>query len=321
MRKLIPNAGAVVLMVLFALMSSCISSQSFMGVKGSGAAKPKNYSVSSFHAIDVSSGFDVILVQGNSEDLTLTVQENLLEYITVKVDNGILKIFAEKNINPTEAMKARITFKSLDKMTVSGGGDISAETALNVPNLDIHISGGGDITTVINTGELFCNISGGGDAKISGNISKYNLDLTGGGDITSEVNASVLSCKISGGGDVTLKSKEKTSDADVEISGGGDLNLDLNSEKLKCTVSGGGDAILAGQVSDLDLNLNGGGDINARNLKAGTLAFHVSGGSDIHVNVSTSLTGEISGGGNVYYTGNPEKVTVDTRGGSAVRKE
>jgi hypothetical protein len=56
-------------------------------------------------------------------------------------------------------------------------------------------------------------------------------------------------------------------------------------------------------------------------LQTGILDFQVSGGSDIHVSVSKELTGQISGGGNVYYTGNPSKVSVDTRGGSKVEKE
>jgi hypothetical protein len=104
MKKMVPNMAAVILTVLFGMMTSCISSQSFMTVRGSGPSITKNFSVSGFHGVDVSNGFDVILVQGNSEGLTLTVQENLLEYITVTVEQGILKIYSDKNINATQPM-------------------------------------------------------------------------------------------------------------------------------------------------------------------------------------------------------------------------
>ncbi len=322
MKKIVPNMAAVILSVLFVMMTSGISSQSFMTVRGSGPSITKNFNVSGFHGIDVSNGFDVILVQGNSEGLTLTVQENLLEYITVKVDQGILKIYSDKNINATQPMKARITFKDINKLNVSGGGDVSGETPLNVQKMDIGMSGGGDVTFNLNSDELKCGISGGGDLKIDGNIKSYDLDLTGGGDVTSVINgAAAIDCRVSGGGDVKITSKGKTSDAKIDISGGGDLAMELNTDKLKCSLSGGGDASLSGQAGNVIISLNGGGDLNARNLQSGILDFQVSGGSDIHVNVSNALTGQISGGGNVYYTGNPAKVTVDTRGGSMVKKE
>lgn len=314
--------GALILSVMFGMMTSCISSQSFMNIKGTGPSKTKDFNVSGFHGIDVSHGFDVVLVQGSSEGLTLTVQENLLEYITVEVEQGILKIYSDKNINATQPMKARITFKDINKISVSGGGDITSETPINVQKMDIGMSGGGDITFNLTADELNCGISGGGDLKIDGNIKNYDLDLSGGGDVTSVISASeVIDCRVSGGGDVKITSKGKTSDAKIDMSGGGDLTMDLSAEKLKCSLSGGGDATLSGQAGNVDIDLNGGGDLNARNLQSGILDFQVSGGSDIHVSVSKELTGQISGGGNVYYTGNPEKVSVDTRGGSKVEKE
>ena len=281
--------AAVVLSVLFGMMTSCISSQSFMTVRGSGPSITKDFKVSGFHGVDVSNGFDVILVQGNSEGLTLTVQENLLEYITVTVDQGILKIYSDKNINATQPMKARITFKDINKLNVSGGGDVSGETPINVQKMDIGMSGGGDVTFNLNSDELKCGISGGGDLKMDGNIKNYDLDLTGGGDVTSVINAATaIECRVSGGGDVKITSKGKTSDAKIDISGGGDLTMELNTDKLKCSLSGGGDASLSGQAGDVIISLNGGGDLNARNLQSGILDFQVSGGSDIHVNVSSS---------------------------------
>jgi hypothetical protein len=322
MKKIVPNMGAIILSVLFGMMTSCISSQSFKSVKGSGPSIAKDFQVSNFHGIDVSNGFDVVLVQGNSEGLTLTVQDNLLEYITVTVDQGILKIYSDKNIMATQPMKARITFKDINNLKVSGGGDVISETTLSVQKMDIGLSGGGDIAFNLNTDELKCGISGGGDLKIDGNIKNYNLDLTGGGNVRSVINvATTIDCRVSGGGDVRITSKGKTSDAKIDISGGGDLTMELNADRLKCSLSGGGDVTLSGQAGNVNISLNGGGDVTARNLQTGILDFQVSGGSDIHVNVSKELTGQISGGGNVYYTGNPAKVSVDTKGGSKVERE
>ena len=125
------------LMLLFMTFSSCISSQSFLPVKGTGESVDKKINVSGFQRIDVSGGFDVVLVQGNSEGVTLTAQENLFQYITVKVDQGVLKIYTEKNIQPTKQMRARILFQNMSNLNVSGGGDIVCETPVHVPDLGV----------------------------------------------------------------------------------------------------------------------------------------------------------------------------------------
>jgi hypothetical protein len=303
------------------MFSSCTYSQSIFPVKGVGMPVNRDFNVSDFKGIDVSGGFDVTLVQGNTESLILSAQENLFEYITVRVDNGTLKIYTRNNLMATRQLKARITFKSIDNLKVSGGGDVISVTPVNARALDVNISGGGGFNSVINSEELKFHISGGGDAEIGGKIKDYNLDISGGGNVKSEVNANVISCRIAGGGDLYLRNEDKTSEADIDINGGGDMDVKINADKLKCSVTGGGDATLYGQASELEININGGGDADARNLSSGITSFYANGGSDIHVNVSKELTGHISGGGDVYYSGNPEKVSIDARGGSEVHKE
>jgi len=320
MKKPVIYIQTIFIFILMVL-TSCTYSQSFVPVRGHGISIDRNFEVSDFHGIDVSGGFDVTLVQGNSESLILTAQENLFDHITVKVDNGTLKIYTRNNIMSTQPMKALITFKSIDNLNVSGGGDVTGKTPINVEELSAYISGGGDFFSIVNSDKMDYNISGGGDAEIKGDIKNYRVNISGGGDLTSKVNATVIDCRITGGGDLSLRSNEKTTDAVVDINGGGDMEMEINTENLKCSVSGGGDATLFGQADEFEIDLNGGGDVNASNLTTKFTSFHVSGGSDVHVNVSQELNGYISGGGDLYYSGNPDKVSVDAKGGSEVHKK
>jgi hypothetical protein len=302
------------------LITSCISSQSFLPVKGTGSAVDKNFDVSGFQKIDVSGGFDVTLTQGSSESVVLSAQENLFESIHVEVIQGVLKIYTENNLMPTKPLKAKIMFREINKLNVSGGGDVVADN-IKATDLEIGITGGGDLTANINAGELNCKISGGGDAKVKGITTLFNIDMTGGGDLDSEITAGSFLCRLSGGGDLTLRSDTETTDMKLELTGGGDADATINTAKLDCSLSGGGNATLNGKASMLALNLNGGGDVQASGLDVQTASFQVSGGSDLHLKVSDELKGNISGGGDVYYTGSPEIVTIDARGGSEVHKE
>jgi len=308
-------------MGILALFTSCISSQSFMPVKGSGMAVDKSFEVSDFQGIEVSGGFDVNLSQGSSESVTLSAQENLFEYIHVEVEQGILKIYTENNLMPTKPLKARIMFKNIEKLHVSGGGDVVAENNLKVENLEIGMTGGGDLSAGIEATELDCNMSGGGDARLNGTASKLDVDMTGGGDLETSVHAEVFSCRLSGGGNLTLRSDKENSEVMLELSGGGDADAVLNARLLKCSLSGGGNAEFSGKATELDLVLNGGGDVHASGLDVSTASFQVSGGSDLHLKVSEELKGNISGGGDVFYSGSPQVVSVDARGGSEVHRE
>jgi hypothetical protein len=312
---------SLILLILSMILFTGAYSQTFFPVRGKGPSIDKKINVSDFKGIDVSSGFDVILVQGNSESLTLTLQENLFEYVTAKVENGTLKIYTRNNLMSTQPMRARITFKEISNLKVSGGGDIQSETPVNVESLNVNISGGGDFSSVINSEILKFNISGGGDAEIGGKSADYSVNVSGGGDFKSKVNAAKIMCRIGGGGDLYLRNEASASATDIDINGGGDMDLKMSAEKLSCTISGGGDALISGQASEFEIDINGGGDVDARNLSTEITSFKVGGGSDIHVTASKELAGYISGGGDVYYSGNPAKVTVDARGGSEVHKE
>lgn len=301
-------------------ITSCISSQSPFPVRGTGELSNKTYDVSNFSGIDVSGGFDVNLVQGGNESLVLTAQENLFEFITVKVENGILRIGLEKNVIQTRGLKAKIFLKSVNMLKVSGGGDVTAETTLDVPGLAIELSGGGDLKTALKTDELRCRITGGGDAGIDGEIKSYSLSMSGGGDVQSDISSTMVSCSITGGGDLKIHNKQKASIADVNISGGGDVDLVTDADEVKCSVTGGGDASLAGNATILNVSVSGGGDVNAGNFKAAKAYFKVNGGSDIRINASDEITGHISGGGNVYYSGDAI-VSIDAKGGSSVYKQ
>lgn len=307
--------------VLISFISSCISSQSFIPVKGSGMATDKTFNVTDFNGIEVSGGFDVILSQGTNESVTLSAQENLFEYIHVEVEQGILKIYTENNLMPTKPLKARVMFKNINNLQVSGGGDVKAETNISAETLEIGMTGGGDIDANIEATNLSCNISGGGDANLNGTSGRLDVNMNGGGNLTSTMNTGNLFCRLSGGGDLFLRSDKEANDIKFELSGGGDADVAVNTSSLTCNLSGGGNASLSGKATQLDLHLNGGGDVKASGMNVASVTFQVSGGSDLHLNVSDELRGNISGGGDIYYSGSPEIVSIDARGGSEVHKE
>jgi len=82
---------------------------------------------------------------------------------------------------------------------------------------------------------------------------------------------------------------------------------DLVSIKLKGV---GNIKVYSGKTSNLDITLSGVGNIDARNLEAANVNVTLTGTGDINVWATGSLTGSLSGIGNVIYKGNPLIVSV-----------
>ncbi|MCK4664705.1 MAG: DUF2807 domain-containing protein [Bacteroidales bacterium] len=307
------------LLIVSSLQFSVLSTNAQL-IKGNGNVISKERNVSDFTGIDVSNGFDVVLSQGNTENLTITTDENLHKIITSEVVNGILVIKCEKKIKFTKTLKANITLKEINSIKVSGGGDVKTETKLASDLLKLQISGGGDLRANVDVIELNCAVSGGGDVNLSGIIKTFNSKISGGGDLTSEIISNKIICNISGGGDAKITVNEKTSNAIFNLSGGGELVLKIDANELECTLSSGGDARFSGKATNFTAQISGGGDLKAKELITEKAKIEASGGSDVSIYVTKELNVKASGGGDVYYTGNPEIVNIDTSGGSKVHK-
>jgi len=83
-------------------------------------------------------------------------------------------------------------------------------------------------------------------------------------------------------------------------------------------LSGGSDLTGSGEVDTYRLTASGGSDADLEALEAQDVVLDVSGGSDVRVFASSSVEGEASGGSDVTVYGGPERVLIDTSGGSDV---
>jgi Putative auto-transporter adhesin, head GIN domain len=65
---------------------------------------------------------------------------------------------------------------------------------------------------------------------------------------------------------------------------------------------------------------SGGSDLNASGLTVDEAEVNSSGGSDLSIAVTDSLTANASGGSDIRYTGQPRSVDVNASGGGGVSR-
>jgi hypothetical protein len=200
-----------------------------------------------YHGISVSSAFDVYLTQSNEEAVAVSAAEaKFRERIKVEVKDGILHVWYDnqgKWNTGNKKLKAYISFKAIDKLTINGACDVFISGTLKSDDLTIKLSGASDLK-----GKL--------DSK------KLAIDLNGASDMTVTGTAGQLSVEASGASD--FKGFDFTTDyCDAHASGASDIKITVNKE-LSAHASGASDVHYKGDAVIRDLKTSGASSVSKR---------------------------------------------------------
>lgn len=193
-----------------------------------------------FHGINVSSAFDVYLNQGNQEAVAVSAaSEKDRAMIKVEVKNGILYVGLDhkgwKWNTGNKKLKAYISFKSIDKLTISGACDVYVLGAIKADVLAINQSGASDFKEVrLEVNKLSVDLSGASDMKITGQATMVNIEASGASSFKGfGLVAEICNVKASGASDIKITvDKELSADAsgasDIHYKGDG-VTKDIRS--------------------------------------------------------------------------------------------
>lgn len=140
--------------------------------------------VGSFHGIDVSTGIDLIITEGATEEVAVSASKT--EYrnkIVTKVENGILKIHYDSQlgaINKTKEnkdLKAYVSYKTLDKLWVTTGASVDVNGVLKSSSLTLGSNTGGTVKGEIDITTLKVDQNTGSRITLTGKAD--NLEVEG----------------------------------------------------------------------------------------------------------------------------------------------
>lgn len=214
-------------------------------IKGNGKITTEKRVTADYDEIKISGFFDVELVLGKEGNITIQGEENLIQYIKIETENGILKVFTEKNKSITTNKKILITipFENINAVSLSGSGDVNTKNTIKANQFKTKLGGSGDVTLTVDASEIEADLTGSGNLVLNGNTDNLVSKLVGSGDI----NASELKAK----------------NADITVTGSGDATVYCSSN-LKARISGSGDINYKGNPKTKDTKVNGSGDITQK---------------------------------------------------------
>lgn len=200
--------------------------------------------VAGFHTIEVSSGIELFISNGEEAAAVSAKDENVRARIKTTVNNGVLKIWYEwkegkkYSLARNQQMKAYVSYKMLHRLSAAGGSDVNVDGIISADKLEIHVSGGSVFSGQVDVADLVVNQSGGADVNISGSAANLVIQASGGSDFDGyDLASSDATISASGGSDIQVTVNKKL---DAEASGGSDINWKGSAMIKKAKASGAG---------------------------------------------------------------------------------
>ncbi len=163
----------------------------------------------SFNAIKVSGGIDLVLTQSDVEAIAVSAsEERFKESIKTIVEDNTLMIYFDGDKGwsiKNRQMKVYVSFKNLEKLEASGASDVAVAGSINVPSLQMHLSGASDFKGAVSVTSLSLDLSGASDVKISGKATTLTIESSGASDVKGfDLTTDICTAKASGASDVNI---------------------------------------------------------------------------------------------------------------------
>lgn len=262
--------------VMLLCMASCSQTQTGGdeqdGFKSSvkwGDVVTKPLDLSGFTKIEVAGNVDVVYTQSQEFETKATGNEKALEQYQFRVENGTLIVGETKDrLGNTPSVRLYVSAPSLEKIEITGPGDVDVVGGLEQDCLEIVIAGSGDYEADHMTcGSLNVSITGSGDMDVDVLKCKdANFTVSGAGDvdIDSMVAEGKTTFKMNGSGD--MKTDVKCKDMDAACTGTGDFDVKVACDVLNIDATGSCDVKLKGHVRKLVRSTSGFSKVDTKKL-------------------------------------------------------
>lgn len=215
------------LLIPFILMaSSCVVAFPFNGIAGNGNVVTISMPVTGFSAVKNMTSARVRVAKGASASAKVSIDENLLESLDIRVENNVLLIAVRSgtSIYHYREFTVDVALPSLTSVVANSSGNITVAGTFVGRSLELSILGSGDISGSFSYDTLNASIQGSGNIAISCDARDFTAKIEGSGDIRAVGDSERFHGIIGGSGDIEADGFT-AGDAVVRINGSGSCTL------------------------------------------------------------------------------------------------
>ncbi|MCD4790625.1 MAG: DUF2807 domain-containing protein [Bacteroidales bacterium] len=207
-------------------------------IKGQGPVVSQSFDLLPIEGIALSIDADIVLTQGDSQQVRIEAQQNIINNIEKYVLCGIWEIGYYNPVTNHVGVKIYITSPVINNILISGSGNVeSTDIYSDSTNVFLTISGSGNIYFHTIAYLLESEISGSGQIYLTGSAFEHHIHISGSGNVKSFNLETYNTCiTISGSGNSEVQVENLLN---VIISGSGNVYY-IGNPQINATISGSG---------------------------------------------------------------------------------
>ena len=170
-------------------------------VTGSGRIVTQQRAVGNFSRIDLRGSTDIEVRLGAAPSLAVRADDNIVQQITSRVENGTLIIDTRGSFRTHTSPHAYVTVPNLEYLASRGSGNADIAGVSN-RRLELQLQGSGNIKAIGRTEEIKVALRGSGDIDTRGlSAGIADVALSGSGNVRVVTNG-VLNARLAGSGNI-----------------------------------------------------------------------------------------------------------------------
>lgn len=235
----------VAIVVVVAAVATVIALRGWPGgLVGSGNLETEAYAFSDFTEIEIGSAFEFEIQQSSSYEISITADDNVMEYVQVSQVGQTLKIGLRTVtwFGPA-TLRASVAMPELLGLTVSGASRGDIYDFSSTEDVDITVSGASRVNGDITAGDIEFDISGASNIQLEGSANNMVASVSG----ASRFNLGSLT----------------VNNANVNFSGASSGTINLNG-RLDADLSGASRLSYIGEPTMGDINTSGASTISKK---------------------------------------------------------
>lgn len=227
--------------------------------------------INSFNKIIVGENFNIDIIEGEKALVFVETDDNLHEVIKFNVADSTLNFQTSKKITSSKQLTIKVIYtKTLKEIETVENGELSSLTSINLDNVSLKNSG---------TSRAFLNVKSKSFKLSSSERSKVKLNLT-------------------------------SSLSKFELSDNSKLDALINADTMAIDLYQRANAKVRGNIEDLTVRADNSSNLEGKELVSNNCDVLSESSSDVSINVTNTLTLEVSGSGEIFIYDEP-KITIN----------
>ena len=152
--------------------------------EGSGFLQTEIRALPDFNSVDMTTAGKVFISTGAEQQVSVTVDDNIAEYITTTVRNGKLYIGTKPDMSLSNMnLTVNLTMTDLNELVASSAGSIIGKNRFEAQDIRLILSSAGNIWLELESDCIYSNLSSAGNLFLSGKAREHNIIVSSAGNL------------------------------------------------------------------------------------------------------------------------------------------